>query len=68
MSIPGFTAEISLDKTSKQYRTERLPDQVGVAIYPAVGPEPDVDTKCFWDCYEDCIGPCTKDCKEHGGD
>jgi hypothetical protein len=68
MTLPGFSAEASLSPTSTTYRSFGRFTAATAGLYPALGPEPDVDSKCFWDCYEDCIGPCTEDCKHGGGE
>lgn len=60
MSLPGFTAEVSLYTSSQQYRTATTSGQAGrvVAISPALV----LPAACDRECRTNCLSSCTPDC------
>jgi hypothetical protein len=53
-TLPGFTAQVSLYKTSSCYFTARAHRQTGGAVYPAL-----LDQNCFDACHD---SNCVQDC------
>jgi hypothetical protein len=50
MSMPGFTAEASVYRTSRHYLITQVPARAGGAIHPASF----VDPSCYVDCHLTC--------------
>jgi hypothetical protein len=64
MKMPGFTAEESMYKTSRHYRTRATFNQAGVPIHPALGEVEDGPIGAgggYWWCVDKCIGGCKGD-------
>lgn len=68
MNIPAFTAEASLSKAIGLYSSSGAFGQTQSAIYlQQLGkPEPGVNPKCFYECYQQCMKACKR--SPHGGD
>jgi hypothetical protein len=61
MSMPGFSAEASLYKTSGRYHSAHaFTESGGNALLPAQW-DGDCDWRCFWDCQRRCPSVCGSD-------
>jgi len=62
MTMPGFTAEVSLYPTSGHYRLVRTHGQADGAIHPGQLSIPPWPRPCYTCCPEFGLGPCRRVC------
>ncbi len=64
MSLPGFTADVSLYTSPQHYRTATTFGQAGRVLSPAISPSLVLLATCNRECLSNCPEACSLDCQD----
>jgi hypothetical protein len=64
MSLPGFTADVSLYTSPQHYRTATTFGQADRVLSAAISPSLVLPAACDQECRFNCLDACTPDCLE----